>query len=190
MRRFVLPVAVLGAVGLSACTGGGSVLSNSQAPERVIVTVAAPSNIARVLPGAHIPISAIGVAGPNNGVAGTNRFIWSAALATSGQYVANTGGQTKPCAVVMYTPSGGTAAPYPADFSIYVAIDPTNESNILFGPPTTIPLPAGAPAGSTITTNYPYCVQVSATELDKNGNRTSAVGTVTVAVVNPANPEQ
>lgn len=190
MRRVVLAFAVLGAVGLGACSGGGSVLSNSQTPQSVIVTVGAPSNIARVLPGASLPMSATGVTGAQNGVAGTNRFAWTAALVTSGQYVANTGGQTKACAAITYTPMGGAAAPYGTDFSIYITIDPTNQSNIVFAAPTSIPLPAGAPVGSTITTSYPYCVQVSATALNSSGQSTGATGTITVAVVNPLNPEQ
>jgi hypothetical protein len=186
MRRFVRSFAVLGAVGLCACGGAGSVLSSTSTPQRVIVTVAAPSNIARVLPGAGLPISAVGVSGAGNGVAGNNRFTWTAAVVTSGQYVANTGGQTKACAALSYTQAGGAAAAYAPDYSVNITIDPTNPANIIFTPPVVVPLPAGAPAGSTVTTNYPYCVQVTATAV----SAPSAQGTVTVAVVNPANPEQ
>ena len=192
MRRIVLSLAVLGAASLGACSGGGTVLNGSGAnkPTAVIVTTQGSANVARVLPGASIPISALAVSGGQNGVLSNNRFIWSAALVTSGSYVANTTGLTKPCAQVIYTPAGGTATPLAQDFSVYVTIDPVNESNIIFSPPATIPLPTGAPAGSTITTNFPYCVVVSATALDSGGNPTSAVGSITVAVVNPQNPEQ
>ncbi len=111
-------------------------------------------------------------------------------LVTSGNYIFNTTGQTKPCAQIMET-VGAVASPLTQDFSIYIAIDPTNESNILLLPPTIIPLPAGAPAGSFITPNYPYCVVVSATPLNSNGVPISGVsGSITVAVVNPLNPEQ
>ncbi len=184
MRRIVLSLAVLGAASLGACSGGGSVLNSvgANSPDKVILTVAGSSNVARVLPGAGIPISAQAVNGSGNGVLSNNRFIWTAALVTSGSYPFNTTGQTKPCAQVLQTPVGGTATPYAADFGIYVAIDPVNEANIIFYPPTIIPLPAGS---SSIEPVYPYCVVVSAAAVGS-----SAVGSITVAVVNPQNPEQ
>jgi hypothetical protein len=183
MRRIVLSLAVLGAASLSACSGGGSVLNaaGANSPDNVILTVVGAANVARVLPGAGLPISAVAVNGSQNGVLSNNRFTWTAALVTSGSYTVNTTGQTKACAQVLQTSTGGTATPYAADFSIYITIEPTNEANIIFYPPTIIP----APAGSTITTNYPYCVVVSATAVGG-----SAVGSITVAVVNPQNPEQ
>lgn len=182
MRRIVLSLAVLGAASLAACSGGGSVLNSSGAntPDNVIVTVAG-SNVARVLPGASLPISAVAVSGSQNGVLSNNRFTWTATLVTSGAYTSNTTGQTKPCAQIMQTPAGGTAAPFTADFSIYITIDPTNEANVLFAPPPIVP----APAGSTLVVNYPYCVVVSASAVGS-----SAVGSITVAVVNPQNPLQ
>jgi hypothetical protein len=201
MRRIVKSVAAaLGVLSLGACGGGGSVLGfdNSNNPDRTILTVQGPSNIARVLPGAALAISAVAVKGTQNGFLSNNRFTWSAALTTGGQYIANTEGVTKPCQSVTFLPAGppGVAAfPYTADFSLYITIDPTNESNILFVPPTIIPNPnpippppAPVPPGAgTLTTNFPYCVTITATP--RGGSALNA-GSITVAVVNPANPLQ
>jgi hypothetical protein len=183
MRRIVLSLAVLGAASLAACSGGGSVLNSvgANTPDNVIVTVAGSSNVARVLPGASLPISAVAVSGSQNGVLSNNRFTWTAALVSSGTYTYNTTGQTKPCAQIVQTPAGGAATPFTTDFSIYITIDPTNEANVLFAPPPIVP----APAGSTLAVSYPYCVVVSATAVGS-----SAVGSITVAVVNPQNPLQ
>jgi hypothetical protein len=180
MRRIVMSLAVLGAVSLGACSGGGTVLNSSGAntPDKVVLTTVGPTNIARVLPGASIAISAVALKG--DGILSNNRFTWTAELVTSGTYTANTSGQQKACAVVTQT-IGAVTSPFLADFSIYVTIDPTNEANILFSPPPTIP----APAGSILATNFPYCVVVSATSVGGG-----AVGSITVAVVNPQNPEQ
>jgi hypothetical protein len=192
MRRIVLSMAVLGAASLGACSGGGSVLNSSGAntPDKVVVTTVGPTNIARVLPGASIAISAVALKG--DGVLSNNNFRWSAMLVASGTYTANTSGQQKPCAQVTQT-IGAVTTPYTADFGIYIAIDPVNEANIIFLPPTII----SAPAGSTIGTNFPYCVVVSATAGSITGSGlgttfvpTGAVGSITVAVVNPQNPEQ
>ncbi len=194
MRRIVLSLAVLGAASLGACSGGGSVLNGvgANTPDKVIVTVAGSSNVARVLPGGGIPISAVAVKGGQNGVLSNNDFRWSAALVTAGNYPFNTTGQTKPCQAVTQA-SGGTTTPYAADFGIYIAIDPTNESNILFFPPTIIP----SPAGTVVTPHFPYCVVVTATAGTITGSGLStvfvpngAVGSITVAVVDPQNPEQ
>jgi hypothetical protein len=205
MRRFVLSLAVMGAAALVACSGGGSVLSfdnGGGSPDRVIVTVVGPTNIARVLPGAGLALSAVGTRGSQNGTTVNNSFRWSAALVTSGTYTFNADGQTRPCQQLVFQPfpfpAGSTPTPapipYAADFSIYVTIDPTNESNIIFSPPIAVPnpgpasppLPATPPPGAgSLATNFPYCVVVSAT------NRNSgAVGSITVAVVNPAAPQQ
>jgi hypothetical protein len=180
MRRIVLSLAVLGAVSLGACSGNGSVLNSSGAdtPDNVALTTVGPTNIARVLPGASIAISA--QARKGSGVLSNNRFTWTAELVTSGTYTANTSGQQKPCAVVTQT-IGAATNPFLADFSIFITIDPSNEANVLFTPPPTI----APPAGSTLTTNFPYCVVVSATSVGGG-----AVGSITVAVVNPQNPEQ
>jgi hypothetical protein len=197
MRRFVLPLAaVLSAVALSACSGGGSVLGfggDNPSPDHVIITTAAPSNIARVLPGAGIALSAVQVHGSQNGILSGNNYRWSAALTTGNSYIANTLGQTKPCNSVMAT-FGGVAQPYVADFGIYIAIDPVNEANIIFFPPTVLPLPPGA---TTISPNYPYCVVVNAqpgkitgTGLGTTFTPTGPPGSITVAVVNPQNPLQ
>jgi hypothetical protein len=192
MRRIVLSLAVLGAASLGACSGGGSVLNSSGAntPDKVVVTTVGPTNIARVLPGASIALSAVALKG--DGVLSNNNFRWSAALVSSGTYTANTSGQQKPCAVITQT-IGAVTSPFTADFSIFIAIDPVNEANIIFEAPTSLT----APAGSTLATSFPYCVVVSATAGSITGTGlgttfvpTSAVGSITVAVVNPQNPEQ
>lgn len=196
MRRYVLSLAaVLSAVALSACSGGGSVLGfggNDPSPDHVIITTSAPSNIARVLPGAGIGLSAVQVHGSQNGILSGNNYRWSAALTTGGTYIANTLGQTKPCANVNITTAGVTT-PYTQDFGIYIAIDPVNEANIIFFPPTVLP----APPGSTLTPNFPYCVVVNAqpgkitgSGLGTTFTPTGPPGSITVAVVNPQNPLQ
>jgi hypothetical protein len=186
MRRIVRTLAVLGALALSACSGGGSVLSfdNSGKADKVILTVQAPSNIARVVPGGSLPISAVSAKGSANGYINSNRYKWSAVLTTGMQYPAFELGQTKPCANVTLT-AGGVSSPLVAEWSIYITIDPTNEANILFSPPPVIPVPPGLPPGSTVNPSFPYCVVVSATSLDSG-----AVGSITVAVVNPLAPTQ
>jgi hypothetical protein len=81
--------------------------------------------------------------------------------------------------------AGGVSSPLVADFSLYLTIDPVNEANVLFTPPPVIPVPGALPPGSTVTPAFPYCVVVSATERDSG-----AVGSITVAVVNPLAPTQ
>jgi hypothetical protein len=195
MRRFVLSLAaVLSAAALSACSGGGSVLGfggDNPSPDHVIITTSAPSNIARVLPGAGIALSAVQVHGSQNGLLSGNNYRWSAELVTSGTYTINALGQTKPC-VPVTTTTGGVTTPYTADFGIYIAIDPVNEANIIFFPPTLIPLPAGA---TTISRVFPYCVIVNAqpgkitgSGLGTTFTPTGPPGSITVAVVDPQNP--
>ncbi len=199
MRRFVLSLAaVLSATALSACSGGGSVLGfggDNPSPDHVIITTSAPSNIARVLPGAGIPLSATQVHGSQNGLLSGTNYRWSAALTTGSTYIFNTFGQTKPCGNVNVT-SGAppVTTAYTADFSIYIAIDPVNEANIIFFPPTVLPLPAGF---TTITPNFPYCVVVNAqpgkitgSGLGTTFTPTGPPGSIIVAVVSPQNPEQ
>ena len=185
MRRFVKSLAAAGVVlALGACSGGGSVLnfSSDATPDRIIVTVVGPTNLARVLPGAGLPLTAVAVKGSQNSFVNGNRFKWSAALTTGMFYnFTSDGNQQRPCATVNLT-QGGVTFPYVADFGIYIAIDPTNESNIEFIPPTIIPVPAG---GTTITVNYPYCVVVTATPI---GGGAQNSGSITVVVVNPAAP--
>ena len=166
MRRFVLSLAaVMSVAALSACSsGGGSVLGfggDNPTPDHVIITVAAPSNIARVLPGAGLALSATQVHGSQNGLLSGNNYRWSAALTTGDSYIANTLGQTKPCSSNTVTFPGPpvSTVPYTADFGIYIAIDPVNEANIIFFPPTILPVPTGA---TSVTPVYPYCVTISA----------------------------
>ncbi len=188
MRR-IASFAFACVLSLSACSGAGSVLSTGgrSKPDKVIITVVGPSNVARVLPGASIPLSATAVIGGQNGTSTVNRFVWSASLVTSGSYVANTDGGTKPCNDVTVT-SGGVTQPYGTDFSIDITIDPTNEANVLFTAPTSI----AAPPGATLATNYPYCVVVTANALSGSSSSAQmlATGSIVVAVVNPAAPEQ
>ncbi|BDE08228.1 hypothetical protein WPS_35040 [Vulcanimicrobium alpinum] len=185
MRRFALPLAVMAAVALSACSGGGSVLSfnNSNNADRVIVTTLGSTNVARVIPGSPIDLSAVAVRGSTNGTLSNNTFKWSAALVSSGTYPTNSSGVTKACNAVTVT-SQGTTGPLVTDFSQYITVDPTNSANIVFTPPAIIPVPAAILAVSpaaTVTPTYPYCVVVSATG-------SGATGSITVAVVNPAAP--
>jgi hypothetical protein len=186
MRRIALSLAVLGALGLSACSGGGSVLNfdGSSNPQQIIVTVQGTTNIARVLPGGALPLSAVSVRGSQNGFVNSNRYKWSAALISSGLYTATADGSTKACGSVNVTVGAVTTA-FVTDLNVppysTIAIDPTNEANILFIPPAIFPPPF---AGATVGVNYPYCVIVSATSLDNP----SAVGSITVAVVNPQAP--
>jgi hypothetical protein len=195
MRRFVLSLAaVLSAAALSACSGGGSVLGfggDNPGPDHVIITVAGATNIARVLPGAGIALSAVQVHGSQNGLLSGNNYRWSAQLVTSGTYTINALGQTKPC-VPVTTTTGAVTTPYTADFGIYIAIDPVNEANIIFEPPTLIPLPAGA---TTISRVFPYCVVINAepgkitgSGLGTTFTPTGPPGSITVAVVDPQNP--
>ncbi|HEY6234138.1 MAG TPA: hypothetical protein VIW69_03405 [Candidatus Elarobacter sp.] len=194
MRRFVLSLAaVLSATVLSACAGGGSVLGlggDNPPPDHVIITVAGATNIARVLPGAGIALSAVQVHGSQNGLLSGNNYRWSAELVTSGNYTITALGATKPCQAVTTT-TGGVTTPYTADFGIYIAIDPVNEANVIFFPPTVLP----PPAGSVITPHYPYCVIVNAepgtisgTGLGTHFTSTGPPGSITVAVVDPQNP--
>jgi hypothetical protein len=201
MRRIVKSLAaVVSVISLGACGGGGSVLGfdNNSTPDRVSVTVQAPANIARVLPGAALALSATAVKGTQNGFLSNNRFKWSAAVTTGGQYVFNTLGQTRACGGLSFQPAGppGAAAiPYTPDFGIYIAIDPTNEANIEFIPPTIVPNPNPIPAppapvppgAGTLSVTFPYCVTVTATPI---GGSALNSGSITVAVVSPTNPLQ
>ena len=194
MRRIVKSLAIIGLLAIGGCSGGGSVLnfSSSSDPEHVILTVQSPTNLPRVLPGSGIAISAVAVKGGQNGIISTNFFRWSAALTTGGTYNFTTdGNQQRNCASVLIT-SGGVTVPYTADFGIYIAIDPVNEGNVIFFPPTVIPVPPGA---TTITQNFPYCVTVNAQggRISGSGATTTfnpigPAGSITVVVVSPSNP--
>jgi len=204
MRRIVKSLAVLSVLALGACGGGGgSVLSfdNSSTADRVIITVQGPSNVARVLPGAVLPLSASSVKGSQNGYLSNNSYTWSATLVASGQYAVNPLGVTKPCQPILFQPAGPLtgsppapppAFPYTADFSLYLTIDPTNESNVELIPPTIVPNPNPIPpsgpippGAGTLTVNFPYCIVVTATPRGGNANN---AGSITVAVVSPSAP--
>jgi len=194
MRRIVQSLGVVGVLALGACGAGGSVLNfaTDSNPDHVIITAAGPTNLARVLPGAGLALSAIHVKGSQNAFVNGNNFRWSAALTTGGTYnFTADGNQQRPCQTVTIV-QGGTTIPYTADFGIYIAIDPVNEANIIFFPPTVLPVPAGA---TSITPKYPYCVVVNAQPGKISGSGagttfspTGPPGSITVEVVDPANP--
>lgn len=183
---FCFAAALCSAV-LNSCSGGGSILNFAPngTSDHVILSVVGPVNVPVVIAGGSLPLSAVQTNGSQNGVIVSNRYEWSASLTTGQMYQSNAFGQLKPCASIMIT-QGGVTTPYTADFSIYLTIDPTNESNILVSPPPTIPNPFGA----TLTVNYPYCLRVNAQVLIPKGSGTTkgAVGSIIVAVMNPLNP--
>jgi len=177
--RRLLAAPILSAGVLTACAGGGTVLSTGPgASQHVLISAGGTLGIARVLAGSSVALSAVLVAGAQNAVVPQNRFVWSASVMNGGQYVAGSAGQTKPCGSVASTTSGATT-PYTPDYSVYLTIDPTNEANVILSPPAAVP----APAGSTVVVTYPYCVDVTA----KAG---SAAGSIVVAVVDPQDPLQ
>ena len=187
MRRFVLSLAALSALALSACSGGGSVLSfgANNSPDYVVITPYGTPSIPRVLAGGFIALSAQTYSGKQHGFVNNNRYKWSAAIVNGGTYISNTLGGTKPCAAVANSPAAaGPFTPYAPDYGVYIAIDPVNEGNIVFEPPVVIPVPAGtflAPLSAASA----YCVTVSATTIDG-----AITGSTVVAVVNPQIPEQ
>ena len=192
MRRFVLSfAAALSALALTACGGTALNTTHNPVPTAVLVSVASPLNIASVLPGAGIALSAVQVNGSQNGVLSGNRYTWSATVTSGQQYAYNASGQTKPCGSLTST-TGGVTTPYTPDYSIYITIDPSNEANVIFTPPRVI----GAAAGTTITVTYPYCVTVTAQAVESIDPVTFATlstgpsGSITVAVADPQNPLQ
>jgi hypothetical protein len=182
MRRFVISAALAGIASTSACAGGGSALnfSNAATPERTIVS-AGGTNVPRVLAGAGIAVSAISVGGAQNGIVSNQRFIWHGIVTNDAAYTYDAAGHTRSCGAVTTT-TNGTTAPYAPDMSIYIAIDPVNEANVIFSPPLALP----APPGSTIAVRYPYCVALAATP----DNPAGPAGTLIVAVADPQNPLQ
>jgi hypothetical protein len=184
MRRFALSLAVVASAALAACSGGGQVLSTGgSGSDRILVTIGGQSNVARVLAGSSIALSAQAVRGSQNGTVGNNAFVWHAAIVNDVSYTVNTLGGTKPCAAVTSaTAAAGPFTPFAPDYSIYIAIDPTNEANVIFSPPLSIPVPAGSFLGTLSATNA-YCAIVSATQ-------GSTTGSQVVAIVNPQLPQQ
>jgi len=185
MRRIVLSLAVAASAVLAACSSGGQVLSTGgTGVDRVLITTGGQSDIARVLAGSAIPLSAQALRGSQNGIVTNNKFTWHAAIVNDASYTANTDGGQKPCAAVTSaTAAAGPFTPYAPDYSIYVAIDPTNESNIIFQPPLSIPLPAGSFLGP-LSAASAYCAIVTA------ATPGGAVGSTIVAIVNPQIPQQ
>lgn len=192
MRRIVLSLAVVASAALTACSGGGQVLgTGNNNPERVIISLPSQLNVARVLAGGSMALSATAVKdGDLNGVIYNNTFTWHATIVNGATYPTTDFGQSgtlKPCAVVSLP--GGTT-PYAPDYSQFLTVDPSNSANVTFKPPATIPAsPVGAavianPAGTAATPLDAYCAIITATAV--NGT----IGTIVVAIVNPATPQQ
>jgi hypothetical protein len=185
MRRIVLSLAVAASALLTACSGGGQVLgTGNNDPDRVIVSVAGQLNLARVLAGSSTQISAQDVKGQHNGAIYNNTFTWHAAIINGATYPTtdfNQSGTLKPCATVTL---GTSTTPFAPDFTQFLTVDPANSANVTFNVPAVIPVPTGAPAAVLTPSANAYCVIVTATAV--NG----VVGSLTVAVVNPASPQQ
>ena len=191
MRRIVLSLAVACSAALTACSGGGQVLgTGGTSPDHVVISVAGQLNVPRVNAGSPLVLSAVGVKGSQNGAVYTSTFTWHAAIINGQSYPTTNFGQSgtlKPCAVVSLP--GGTT-PYAPDYSQFLTVDPSNSANVTFKPPATIPAsPVGAavianPAGTAATPLDAYCAIITATAV--NGT----IGTIVVAIVNPATPQQ
>jgi hypothetical protein len=176
--RLLLSVAACSA--LAACSGGGSALNSGPAPTTsIVITTAGQQDLPRVLAGSSLPLSAVSTSGSNHGTVENNRYVWSATLVNGASYPTGQGA-SKPCAAITASAGGSAFAPYAPDYSIYITIDPSNESNIIFSPPLAIPVPAGTVLGPQSATNA-YCVTITATQ-----GATS--GSVVVAVADPQNP--
>ncbi len=184
MRRIVLSLAVALSAALAACSGGGQVLSTGgSGSDRILITTGGQSNVPRVLAGSSIALSALALRGSQNGVVEKNTFTWNAAIVNDVSYTANVLGGTKTCAAVTSaTAAAGPFSPYAPDYSIYVTIDPSNEANVIFSPPLTIPVPAGSFLGALSAANA-YCAIITATQ-------GSTTGSQIVSIVNPALPQQ
>lgn len=178
MRRVLLSAVACGA--LAACSGGGSALNTGPAATTKIIITTAGQSAPRVLAGSSIALSAVSTSGSNNGTVENNHYIWSATLVNGASYPAGGAGANKPCASVTAATGGGAFAPYAPDYSIYVTIDPSNESNIIFSPPLLISVPAGTVLGPLSPTNA-YCAVITATQGAMSGS-------VVVAIADPQNP--
>jgi hypothetical protein len=189
MRRIALTLVVLGSAALSACSGGGSVLNfgSNSTPDRIEITTVSQSNTPRVFPGASLALSAQALKGPQNSTISTNAFKWTAALVTSGTYPVNVLGGTKPCATPSITTPPGSAVAFAPDYTAFILVDATNQANVVFTPPLTIPVPAGSTAGilAGSTAANAYCAVVNASTPDG-----LTTGSITVAIVNPQFPQQ
>jgi hypothetical protein len=191
MRRIVLSLAVALSGALTACSGGGQVLgTGGNDPDHVIISVGGQVNIARVNAGSPLILSAQDVKGNQNGAIYNNTFTWRAAIVNGPSYPTTTFGQSgtlKPCALVTLA---GSTTPYAPDYTTFLTFDPSNSANVTFTPPATIPAAAtGAPtianpAGTAATPLDAYCAVITATA--PNGT----VGSIVVAITNPAAPQQ
>jgi hypothetical protein len=188
MRRIALTLFVLGSAALSACTGGGSVLNfgSNSTPDHIDITQQGQTNTPRVLAGTSIALSAQAVKGGLNSTISTNAFKWTAALVTSGTYPINSLGGTKPCATPSITTPPSSAVAFAPDYTAFIVVY-SNQANITFTPPLTIPAPAGSTTGilAGSTSANAYCAVVNATTPDG-----LTTGSVIVAIVNPQFPEQ
>jgi hypothetical protein len=189
MRRIALTLVALGAVALTACSGGGAVLNvgSNSTPDHILITTLGQTNVARVFAGTPINLSAVALKGSQNGTLATNTFRWTAALALSGLYPVTSLGATKPCATPSLTTPPATAVAFAPDYTAFITVDPTNSANITFTPPLTIPAPAGSTTGvlAGATSGNAYCAVVNASTPDG-----LTTGSITVAIVNPANALQ
>jgi hypothetical protein len=185
MRRIVLSLAVACSAALTACSGGGQVLGTGGTdPDHVVISVAGQLNVARVNAGSPLTLSAVGVKGSQNGAIYTSTFTWHAAIINGQSYPTTNFGQSgtlKPCATV----SSGTT-PYTPDYTTYLTFDAANPANVTFTPPALIPPPAGSTGAvaTPLPTANAYCAVVTA----KAAN--GATGSIIVAIVNPATPQE
>lgn len=171
MRIWPPLVLILAPLMLVGCPAGTAYPDQNSPPDNVIVTVSSASG-ARVLPGASLALSAKGTS--RGAPLSYNRFKWSASLVTSGQYLDTSGPTT--CVPVFLNLLGSSPAPFTTDYSTFVTVDPTTEANIVFTPPTIVP----APAVGTLTTTFPYCVNVTA-----QARTGGATGSITIGLPAP-----
>ena len=177
MRRIVLSLLVASSAAmLAACGGGGTAFgggSNSNSIDRVVITgVSTLSGVNKVVPGGRLTLSAQGVKGPSNTVAGDNNFAWSAsAVSVPGTpFGANESGTQVFCNTI-------PAQVAPAGF---ISVDGTNSAQATLVVPTGLPVVTAPPA--TFAPAAPggsYCVNVNATHVSDG-----KVGTIVVLVTN------
>lgn len=184
LASFFTTCALTALCALSACSGSGGALNTGKpSTTGIVITSGGQVNVARVLAGSGIALSAVATSGSQNGAIGNNKFIWHATLVNGASYASDQAGGTKPCAsVTVGNAAAGPFAPYAPDYSAAVAIDPVNEANIIFIPPLTIPYAAGTFPGP-LNTATAYCAIVTATQ-------GGVTGSIVVAIVDPQFPLQ